>query len=65
MSRFRRALLPLTCLVIPAQGVVLFQLETFDQPTGWGAGNPHPSPPSIQADSGPEGTGDFALRITA
>lgn len=46
-------------------GVVLMQLETFDSSTGWGVGNPHPSPPSIQADVGPDGNGDFALRMSA
>jgi len=53
-------------LALPtAPAVVLMQLETFDAPTAWAAGNPHPNPPSIQPDSGPEGTGDPALSINA
>lgn len=53
-------------LPLPARAVVLFQLETFDSPTGWTVGKPtHPSPPSIQPDSGPLGTGDSSLRITS
>ena len=61
----RIATLLASLLVMPAPGVVLFQMETFDSPTGWTAGSPHPSPPSIQSDSDPLGTGDSSLRITA
>lgn len=49
----------------PAPGVVLFQLESFDSPSAWSAGNPHPTPPVIRANAGPTGGGDSSLEISA
>jgi hypothetical protein len=54
----------LACL-IPAQAVVLFQIETFDGPTEWTSGTQNPSPPTITSNTGPGGSGDSSLRITA
>ncbi len=65
MIRLLRAFVLAWLTAAPAGAVVLFQLETFDSPHNWDAGNPHPNPPSIIADSGPLGTGDSSLRITA
>lgn len=65
LARLPATLLLTGLALTSAQGVVLFQLETFDGPTGWTAGSPHPSPPSIQPDSGPLGTGDSSLVINA
>jgi len=55
----------LAALVAPATAVTLLQTEGFDDPTQWQAGTPHPSPPTILPDSGPLGSGDPSLRITA
>lgn len=60
-----RALVLTSLFTTSLRAVVLFQLEDFESPTAWTAGSPHPSPPAIQPDSGPDGTGDSSLRIAA
>lgn len=45
--------------------ISLNQLETFSTLNGWTSGSPNPNPPMILADSGPLGSGDSALMITA
>ena len=45
--------------------VTLNQIETFSGTADWTSGNPNPNPPVIQADSGPLGAGDSALRVTS
>lgn len=67
-----RRLSPLFCwlLLLVASLRVLAvapgQLEDFQSDTGgWAAGAPHPVPPSILPDAGPEGVGDAVLRVVA
>lgn len=45
--------------------VTLYQVETFLDFGGWGSGSPNPNPPQLLANSGPLGSGDFSLKITA
>lgn len=45
--------------------VTLSQLETFDTPTGWTSSAVNPNPPVVEANVGPLGFGDSALRITS
>lgn len=65
-----RTIILLTGLVlVPAQGVVLFQLETFDGPTGWTAEKPPslstPSPPARLSSVPPDRTGRCSRRTTS
>jgi len=54
-------------LCVPAQAVVLDQLDDFQAPgtSGWGVGFLHPSPPFRVANGGPLGAGDAYLQATA
>ena len=54
-------------LMVPANAAVtLNQIETFATLGGWGSGSSgNPNPPAILTDSGPLGTGDSSLKVTA
>jgi hypothetical protein len=51
--------------LVSRAAVTLYQSESFDTLGGWTSGAPNPVPPVLQADSGPDGPSDSALRITA
>ena len=59
------ALLLSTMSLASRAAVTLYQTESFNTFGGWTSGNPNPVPPVLQPDSGPSGSGDSALRITA
>ncbi len=60
-----RALFCLLATASSSLAVSLHQLETFDSPTAWTSNPMNPNPPFIEANVGPLGFGDSALRITS
>ncbi len=54
-------------LLVPANAAVtLNQIETFATLGGWGSGSSsNPNPPAILVNSGPLGSGDSSLKVTA
>lgn len=50
---------------VPSRAVMMGQTTTFQSGTleGWGSGSANPNPPSVLADAGPAGAGDFAMLV--
>lgn len=59
------AVLLLISSMVTRAAVTLNQHESFSGLHQWTTGDSNPNPPVVQGDSGPAGTGDHALRVTA